>query len=79
MLSKYYKRIADTYEIKVVNVKKMIPNLSNKTKHVLHYRNLQLYLPLGIKLTKVHRMLKFRQSDGMTKYIDFNTEKKKCN
>ena len=54
----------------------MIPNLSNKTKHVLHYRNLQLYLSLGIKLTKVHRMLKFRQSDRMKKYIDFNTEKK---
>ena len=52
MLSKYCKEIADKYEIKVGDVKKLIPNLGNKTKYVLHYRNLQLYLPLGMKLTK---------------------------
>ena len=40
MLSKYCKEIADRYEIKVGNVKKKIPNLGNKTKYVLHYRNL---------------------------------------
>ena len=44
MLSKYCKKIADKYEIKVGDVKKLIPNLGNKTNYVLHYRNLQLYL-----------------------------------
>ena len=76
ILSKYCKKIADEYEIKVGDVKKLISNLGNKTNYVVHYRNLQLYLSLGIKLTKIHRVLKFKQSDWMEKYIDFNTEKR---
>ena len=58
MLSKYCKRIADKYEIKVGGVKKLIPDLCNKTKYVLHYRNLQLYFSLEMKLTKAHIELK---------------------
>ena len=46
MLSKYCKKIADKYEIKVGDVKKLIPNLGNKTNYVVHYRNLQLYFSL---------------------------------
>ena len=42
---------------------KLIPNLGSKTNYVLYYRNLQLYLSLGMKLTKIHKALKFKQSD----------------
>ena len=76
MLSDYCKIIAEKYEIKVDDVKKIISDLGNKTNYVLYYKNLQLYLSLGMKLRKIHRVLKFKQSDWMKKHIDFNTEKR---
>ena len=60
MLSKYCKEIAYKYDIKVGDVKKLIPNLGNKTKYVVNYRNIQLHSSLGIRLTKIHRVLKFK-------------------
>ena len=79
MLSDYCKKIADEYEIKVGDVEKLIPNLGNKSNYVLHYRNLQLYLSLGMKLTKIHQVLKFKQSDWIKKYISILTLKKEQN
>ena len=76
-MSDYSKKIADVYEIKVGDVKKLVRNLGNKTKYIVHYKNLQLYLSLGMKLTKIHKVLKFKHADWMEKYIDFNNEKRK--
>ena len=76
-MSDYWKKIADEYGIKVGGVKKLFPNLGDKANYVVYYWNLQLYLSLGMKLTKIHKILKFKQSDWMKIYIDFNTKKRK--
>ena len=65
MLSNYCSNIANKYDIKIGGVNKLVPNLGNKSKYVLHYKNLELYLSLGMKLVNVHRILKFKQSDWL--------------
>ena len=58
MLSNYCSNIANDYGIKIGIVNKLVPNFRDKSKYVLRYKNLQLYLSLGIKSSKVHRLVK---------------------
>ena len=44
MLLKYCSSIANEYGIKIGGVNKLVPNFGNKSRYVLHYKNLQLYL-----------------------------------
>ena len=53
-----------------------ITHRNGKQKYTLHYKNLNLYLNLGLKLKTIHRVLEFKQTNWLKKYIDFNTEKR---
>ena len=55
------------------NVEKLIPNLRDKKKYVIHYKNLMQCLKLGMKLKKIHRGIRFVESEFMKSYIDTNT------
>ena len=55
-------------------VKKLIPNLRHKNNYVVHYKTLMQYLNLGIKLKKIHRGIRFTESDFLKPYIDTNVK-----
>ena len=77
MLSNYCKDIVDWYGIKTGGVKKLIPNLYDKVRNPVHYNNLKYYLSLEMKLKRIHRILKFKQSNWLKVFTDFNTKKRK--
>jgi len=52
---------------------KLLPNLHNKERYIIHYRNMKLYQSLGMRATKIHRSIKFRQEAWMAPYIHLNT------
>ena len=74
MLSPYCKQILEKYNVSIGQVSKLVPTLANKEKCVLHYRDLQLYLDLGLKLKTTHRAVEFNQSPCLAQYIDYNTK-----
>ena len=74
MMSPYQQKLIDELSITSFETEKLVPNLMNKSRYVLHHRNLQLYLSLEMKITKVHKVLQFNQSPWMQPYIQKNTQ-----
>ena len=74
MCSQYQKDLAKGVK---VGGKKLCLTLRNKCNYITHYRNLKMYLEIGLKVTKVHRVLKFAQSSWLKQYIDLNTTLRK--
>ena len=54
-------------------IEKLIQSLRDKTRYVVHYQTLKQYLALGMELTRVHRGIKFEESNWLKPYIDANT------
>ena len=60
--------------IKINGIEKLVPQLYDKKKYVVHIKALQQALNHGLVLEKIHRVIEFKQSAWMKEYIDFNTK-----
>jgi len=60
--------------LEVNKVEKLIPNLHSKTKYVIHHETLNLYLDLGMKLTKIHCGISLHEGAWMQLCINLNTQ-----
>lgn len=82
------KKLTDTWEekgheydnvpISKVNTAKLICDLNDKKRYVVHYRTLKTYMDLGLEVTKVHRILSFNQKPWMKSFIEANIKLRKA-
>jgi len=72
-LSKKQQELIECSGQRYTPTDKLIPNLFDKSRYVIHYRNLQYYISQGMIIKKVHRVIKFKQSPWMKPYIEYNT------
>ena len=78
----YPKRLHDLHSdlpflperMKIDKCKKLVCNLHDKKRYVLHTRSLKQALDYGLKLEKIHRVIEFNQKSWLKPYIDMNTE-----
>ena len=63
--------------MKIDKYKKLVCNLHNKRKYVVHIESLKQALNHGLKLKKLHRIIEFNQEAWLKRYIDMNTELRK--
>ena len=79
-LSPYNQNIQRSIDMKNLfsNAEKLIQTLEGKKYYVIHFELHKLYLKLGLKLTKIHRVLWFEQRAFMRSFIEFNIERRKA-
>ena len=82
---KYRRKLHDLHSdlpflpkrMKIDKCKKLVCNLRNKKKYVVHIKSLKQALSHGLKFKKVHRIIEFNQEAWLKPYIDMNTELRK--
>ena len=69
--------ICDKHKLKrITSVEKLLATVEDKDFYILHYRNLQLYVSLGLRVKMIHAGIIFTQRPIMKSYVDFNSEKR---
>jgi hypothetical protein len=76
-LSKFAREICAKHNLKgSVGSEKLMATFLPRKNYVLHYRNLQLYVKLGLKVTRIHRAVKFTQRPIISEYIQTNSQRR---
>ena len=76
MLSPYTTAEKERLDVSKDTTAKLILSLRDKKHYVIHYRLLKHYLELGVQVTKVHRVISFKQAQWLAPYIGFNSKKR---
>ena len=59
-----------------VRSEKLILDQNNKIEYMVHYRMLKFYVKMRVKVTKLHRVIQFKQDYICRDYIQNNTNKR---
>ena len=70
MLSQYQVELGN----KTSHIPKLLETLQSKQNYACHYSVLKFYCQQGLQVTRLHKTLKFNQSDFMKCYIEQNTK-----
>ena len=73
-LSDFQTSLRNTLKMTASKTKKLRQTFHPKKNYVLHYRDLNFYVNIGIKITKVYQAVKFRQSKWLSSYVALNTQ-----
>ena len=77
MLSPVAKMVCVKHKLKkITNVEKLLATIKDKDFYILHYRNLQLYVSLGLWVKKIQAGITFKQGSIMKSYVDSYSEKR---
>ena len=64
------KALRDLDNKKVYKDRKLVGTFHTRHNYVIHFKNLKLYLELGMKLVKIHKCIKFHQKDFIAPFIE---------
>ena len=76
-LSDYQLKYLNNNIEKVGNTEKLVLDLYDKEKYVVHYKLLEFYEKMGMKIKKIHNIISFKEEPWLAKYINLNTEERK--
>ncbi len=68
--SEYSKQLASNLGVSIIYQKRLVCNLLPKQKYIVHISYIQFCVKLGVKVTKIHRILQFAQSTWLKSFMD---------